>query len=692
MIVSFPKRAAALASGVLLVASTASAATPAAAASLRPTITSLSTHLSKLQGGSTITAHGRHLAGVTSVTVGGTPARRVGRRLSASLTLIVPARREGAVYVRGHSRHGTSAVSAGARLTYVAPPVITAVSPGYVVANSTSRPQVTLTGRNLGYVTYVYVGRGELVSVRNRTATRLTFTAPKLAASAYRISLGSPFGLGVSPRTVVLTYLDPPSISTDRLAPATAGRSYTTSLASADHRPGTWSLVGSALPQGLRLSGAAIVGTPLSAGRSELTLRFTDRTGQHVDRQLELFVASGRWQAGAGPVPPGGVAGSVVLSFVDCPTATWCAAEGSYADLQGNDYDLLATWADGVWSTSTMTLGDEPVLLERPTSTRPLSCSGVGMCAAVGRTDNSRWATSVLQNGTWTTSAVPDTAAGAVTALRAVSCASTSLCVAVGEASSTAVVDTWDGADWSTTTPAQPGESYLTDVDCADASHCTAVGTAAKDPLLLQLNDGTWDQLTVPEPAGLQPGTGERILLGVACPTATSCTAVGGYDGQALVTVDGPDGWASSSPLAERFSTLTRVACSTDRCVMTGTRHTSPDGPIAVLEQGGSFTTQPLGDLYSIDAVGCTPSGPCTLVGRASSPGERTSFGVIDAATGASPVSERTPVPTDAAAVSPGSSASGLNAVSCPTDDRCVMSGNYLGARGSSPLIVTGRP
>src|SRR5262249_22596063 len=163
--------------------------------------------------------------------------------------------------------------------------------------------------------------------------------------------------------------------------------------------------------------------------------------------------------------------------------------------------------------------------------------------------------------------------------LSGVACTGPSACTAVGAAVDSAgdpvgpaLAERWDGTTWSiqpTPNPPSPGGGTLNWVACPSLSACTAVG-AAVDPssaplatLAERWNGTRWSIQPTPNPAG---GQGPR-LEGVACPSPSACTAVGGsFANASLAERWNGTKWviqASPNPEGQIFDLmLWSVACS----------------------------------------------------------------------------------------------------------------------------------
>jgi alpha-tubulin suppressor-like RCC1 family protein len=101
--------------------------------------------------------------------------------------------------------------------------------------------------------------------------------ASSVDVSGIALDVANLTGLGscVELLAKVVTY-GAPVITSTQLPAGIVGQLYTTTLTTADHRAGVWTITSGQLPAGLRLSGYTIVGTPTTAGTANFTLQFTD--------------------------------------------------------------------------------------------------------------------------------------------------------------------------------------------------------------------------------------------------------------------------------------------------------------------------------------------------------------------------------------------------------------------------------
>ncbi|MBM9504330.1 IPT/TIG domain-containing protein [Actinacidiphila acididurans] len=134
---------------------------------------------------------------------------------------------------------------------------------------------------------------------------------------------------------------DPPVITTTALPDGSVGASYAAMLTTADHRSGTWAVVGGSLPPGLALAGYTVSGRPTAAGFYGFQVGFTDAYGDRTTATASISVAEA--------APPLGTAGSLSALPADATPAQILPAPGgrflaTYTEGGSND-----TWL--VWRT-----------------------------------------------------------------------------------------------------------------------------------------------------------------------------------------------------------------------------------------------------------------------------------------------------------------------------------------------------
>jgi hypothetical protein len=202
-----------------------------------------------------------------------------------------------------------------------------------------------------------------------------------------------------------------------------------------------------------------------------------------------------------------------------------------------------------------------------------VSCASALSCAAVGYYEgggsgDEHALIETDSGGSWTPLEAPLPSAApadATSSMSGVSCASDGTCVAVGTYKDSsdlphAVIDTLANGNWINV-PAQlpsdvipSGESFLKSVDCVSATSCMAVGSyegsSGLEGFVDTLSGGTWSATPLPAPAGAA-ALNEVFPDFVSCPALGGCAVSGLYEYgtgpqlQAYLLAQGPLGWAT---------------------------------------------------------------------------------------------------------------------------------------------------
>jgi len=204
----------------------------------------------------------------------------------------------------------------------------------------------------------------------------------------------------------------------------------------------------------------------------------------------------------------------------------------------------------------------------------------------------------------------------------------------------------------------------LDGVACASPTACVAVGRYAASsgrglPLAATMSPGGWARaVTVALPAGHAGAHSTAGLSAVACPSATSCVAVGSYEDTAndelpMVATERDGTWGPAAAVA-----LPATAASTNEQAQLGAVACVPAGCVAV----GTYTTA---------------TGAAALMAASSTAGTWGAATTIALPSGAGAV------PRTAGSVA-------LSGLSCTDEADCVAVGAYLDhAGGFAPLRVT---
>jgi len=134
---------------------------------------------------------------------------------------------------------------------------------------------------------------------------------------------------------------------------------------------------------------------------------------------------------------------------------------------------------------------------------------------------------------------------GSASQFLGVSCTSQFSCTAAGvygdlESLNYPLAEHWNGKVWTTQSVPHPKgqhDSSLTAVGCSTASACTAAGEYMTQTGLIYTFADAWNGRAWALQATVNPSTTNNNLSGVACTSATACTAAGGYAGPGSVAL-----------------------------------------------------------------------------------------------------------------------------------------------------------
>jgi len=324
------------------------------------------------------------------------------------------------------------------------------------------------------------------------------------------------------------------------------------------------------------------------------------------------------------------------LSGVSCPSATECVAVGQ--DAAGSEgvvsVGTETTTASGSsWSWNPEAISNTYNLLG-------VSCPSTSFCMAVGQASNGGAAIAVplSVSGTSATAGADvdlSSPASADSYSSVVSCPSTTECIALdfyaNSQEEAVILSSGSSGTFAPTESVEvPGSTlspptYLFGLDCPTTSECVGDGEAnyggspqsygIVTTLSYSSANATWSWGTAQEPSS---GTVTPIgLVGIACPTASDCVAVGAASGGLVATTttaDGGTSWSTpdlfSSPMG-----FDSVACSTQQdCVAVTPYDSQTSGPAssATSTDGGQswIGYQPVSCVYGTPG---SNNGTCTF-------------------------------------------------------------------------------
>jgi hypothetical protein len=276
-------------------------------------------------------------------------------------------------------------------------------------------------------------------------------------------------------------------------------------------------------------------------------------------------------------------------------------------------------------------------------------------------------------------------------ALNAVSCPAASSCYAVGSSVngsgvSRTLIEAWNGTKWSTVkSPNESsGENVLDGIDCTSATSCVAVGyyvekvssESVQLTLVEVLDGGSWSVTP-----SANPSSASNALSGVFCYSPGNCTAVGyaqegtgeSEGNRALVEVSGNGTWSvESTPDIGRAAEFTAVTCLSNGCIAVGNQVPGNTDEQQALIEDSSGTS------WSVETW--PNSGSESFLLGVSCPASTACFAVGDwqngTTAGSRPLTLSGNGSTWSVVQSPSKdSQSILNAISCTSASNCVGAG-----------------
>jgi Tfp pilus assembly protein PilV len=383
---------------------------------------------------------------------------------------------------------------------------------------------------------------------------------------------------------------------------------------------------------------------------------------------------------------------TAVEDGVYCPGAgqITCISSGE------NGSGAVVTWTNGgTWSNATLPVGT-PV-----TRVASITCPGTTVCFGVGYGSGGAV---ILRGSTGVSPALTADSVPANTAsLTQIVCPSSTTCVAIGTNASgvgvvvtlatigaTSALDSWASAPIATTTS-------LTSLVCpSSATGCVALATTttANQPVIVSgpVTGGAWV-------TGTFTGFTVSALTQVACPTTTTCLAIGtGKVGSAtspvvLAGVVGGSGlsgivaWTADTLVGTpTLGSLSQIVCPTSaKCLVTGTGTSGALSGALVLypsTTAGQLNIEfPPGTgstvVSVISQVSCPSSTTCTVIGT--SPGGPVILNLAVQGTTAADTWAAEALPSGYGSVN------ALTDVVCPSNTACLISATGTGVVNNAP-------
>jgi large repetitive protein len=175
-----------------------------------PTVSAVSPASGAASGGNSVIITGSNLNGATGVSFGTVAATSFSVGSATQITATVPAGTAGTVDITVTTPGGTSATSVADGYTYVAAPMVTAISP--IGGPASGGNLVTITGTGLAGATAVKFG-ATTASFTVVSAAEITATAPAGSAGTVDITVTTPDGTSTPGARDRYTYTSAPIVS-----------------------------------------------------------------------------------------------------------------------------------------------------------------------------------------------------------------------------------------------------------------------------------------------------------------------------------------------------------------------------------------------------------------------------------------------------------------------------------------------
>jgi hypothetical protein len=367
----------------------------------------------------------------------------------------------------------------------------------------------------------------------------------------------------------------------------------------------------------------------------------------------------------------------VNISAISCPTTSRCVANGDFSTSNSDVPGATWLWSGGTWLGDRLPLGGGVALVT--VDVLGVSCATTTSCTAAGDFNANGEVTPAiwkLAAGRWTVEQAP-----------------------LPSNSATAIPAEINGISCPKTTSCFGGGSYTTN-------------NGGQQPAIWKLAGGTWSVTPVSLPSNAAIGPTAPSILGISCPTTTSCVAVGGYESNGSSR---PAIWTLASQTwkvrqaavpanaaAKSVSSLDAVSCPTTTTCSAGGTYIAADGtaqaafwklaggnwsvkqaPVPVDEANNSYPGP------EITSISCSKTTNCMAGGSyySTSNFKRASIWTLSSGKWSA---MRSPIPANAMGLIPGAvtakggPSSAIGAISCPPSKKtsCIAGGTYVAAGG----------
>ena len=321
---------------------------------------------------------------------------------------------------------------------------------------------------------------------------------------------------------------------------------------------------------------------------------------------------------------------SNLLMAIDCPEPNSCLSVGWFRSATGLDQTLIMSSSGATWK-----IIPSPNTLDQHNGLFAIDCLAPSSCIAVGESNDGRFSYPLLLRWDGISWTIAQELLATPGRLRSVSCASATSCMAIGWGTEgRPLALKWDGNLWTDSgLPLLPKDTVLNAVSCPTETLCVSVGSFARYlPIGMEAGAVTvlWDGSTWVSTENPVSYKRHNVRLSsVSCSSATSCTAVGEfegtgleYSGRSLILAWNEGTWSmTQNPrFSERGSALFAISCSsTTSCAVIGGR--SGGGPFVISWNDYEWRemlrtlVDETGRSYDLKSLSCESVSVCHIAG-----------------------------------------------------------------------------
>jgi hypothetical protein len=176
-----------------------------------PVVTGISPSSGSTAGGTSVTISGSGFAGASAVSFGSQPASSFTVNSDSSISAVAPAEAAGIVNIMVTSPSGVSTVNSADQFSFLAPPVVTAVSPA--MGSTAGGKKVTIRGANFSGATSVTFGPNAASGFTVNSNSSITATAPAGSAGTVNIWVTTSAGTSATVTADQFTYMAAPVVT-----------------------------------------------------------------------------------------------------------------------------------------------------------------------------------------------------------------------------------------------------------------------------------------------------------------------------------------------------------------------------------------------------------------------------------------------------------------------------------------------